>query len=84
MWFVYIVECADKSLYTGVTRDVERRLQEHNHDDKLGARYTRARRPVKLCYQETCDDRAAACKREAAIKRMTRQHKLELIKSSKA
>lgn len=79
MWFVYIVQCADQSLYTGITKDVVRRIHEHNHDDKKGARYTRVRRPVQAVYQEPCSDRSAAGKREAAIKKLTRQKKLQLI-----
>lgn len=79
MWFVYIVQCADQSLYTGSCTDVLRRLHEHNHDDKKGARYTKVRRPVQLVYQENCSDRSAAGKREAAIKKLSRQKKLQLI-----
>lgn len=79
MWFVYIVQCADNSLYTGSCKDVTRRVHEHNHDDKKGARYTKVRRPVQLVYQENCSDRSAAGKREAAIKKLTREKKLQLI-----
>jgi len=78
-WFVYILHCQDNSLYTGVCTDLERRLNEHNHCNKKGARYTRPRRPVTMVYQEDCDDRSAACKREAAIKKLTRIQKLALI-----
>jgi len=81
LWYTYILQCADSSLYTGVTTDVTRRLQEHNQDNKKGARYTKVRRPVTLVYQEVCDDRSSACKREAAIKKLTRQQKLQLIHS---
>lgn len=81
-WFVYIVQCQDKSLYTGVCVDIERRVQEHNYNDKKAARYTRTRRPVALRYQESCDNRSEACKREAAIKKLTRQQKLLLIAST--
>ncbi|NVK37740.1 MAG: GIY-YIG nuclease family protein [Gammaproteobacteria bacterium] len=80
-WFVYILRCADNSLYTGITTDIHRRLEEHNHCDKKGAKYTRARRPVVLTYQESLDNRSLACKREAAIKKMSRQQKLTLIKT---
>lgn len=79
-WSVYILKCADTSLYTGVTTDTKRRVQEHNQG-KLGAKYTRARRPVELLYTEECDDRSGACKREAAIKKLSRQQKLLLIQS---
>ena len=79
-WFVYILRCADDSLYTGITTDVERRVREHNGDSvKAGAKCTRARRPVTLVYQECAADRSAASKREMAIKSMTRQQKLALI-----
>jgi putative endonuclease len=78
-WSVYILKCADTSLYTGVTTDTKRRAKEHN-SGKLGAKYTRARRPVELLYTEACEDRSDACKREAAIKKLTRQQKLTLIK----
>ncbi|MFA5626370.1 MAG: GIY-YIG nuclease family protein [Thiohalomonadaceae bacterium] len=77
-WFVYLLRCADDSLYTGVTTDVERRLAEHNHSNSRGARYTRARRPVELLYHENVADRAAACRREAAIRRYSRSEKLAL------
>lgn len=77
-WYVYMVECADRSLYTGVARDVARRVTEHN-EGRAAARYTRARRPVRLAWQEAAADRAAACRREAAIKRLTRAEKLRLI-----
>lgn len=80
-WYTYILRCADSSLYTGVTTDLNRRLQEHNQDNKKGARYTKVRRPVTLVYQEICNDRSSACKREAAIKKLTRQQKLKLINS---
>jgi putative endonuclease len=75
-WYVYILRCADGTLYTGVTTDPERRLREHNAGGKLGARYTRARRPVELAYQEQAANRAEACRREAAIKKLSREAKL--------
>ncbi|BBB25588.1 GIY-YIG nuclease family protein [Amphritea japonica] len=78
-WCVYIVRCADGSLYTGVTTDSVRRVIEHNQNDRLGAKYTRARRPVNLVYQEPCDNRSDACKREAEIKKLSRQRKITLI-----
>ncbi len=79
-WFVYMLRCADDSLYTGVTTDVERRVREHSMLVK-GAKYTRVRRPVQLVYTEQCNDRSQAQKREADIKNMPRQAKLALIKS---
>lgn len=78
-WFVYILRCADRSLYTGITTDVVRRLQEHNGNGRLAARYTRSRRPVQLVYQETAPSRAAAARREAQIKRLQRTAKEALI-----
>ena len=78
-WYVYILECADNSLYTGITIDVERRISEHNHDNKLGAKYTRARRPVKLVYQEKFKTRGLATKREMEIKKLKRAEKKHLI-----
>jgi putative endonuclease len=77
-WYVYIVRCRDNSLYTGVTIDISRRLDEHNHDNRLGAKYTRSRRPVKLIYQCQFSSRAEACRFEYRIKAMTKQQKLGL------
>ena len=79
-WNVYILSCSDNSLYTGITVDVERRLYEHNNTNK-GARYTRARRPVKLIYQEPCINRSEASQRELQIKKLTRSQKLAMINS---
>lgn len=77
-WWVYILRCADGSLYTGITTDVVRRLAEHNGDGGVGARYTRGRRPVELLYAESAGNRAEAARREAAIKRLDRERKLAL------
>ena len=82
-WYVYIVECADGSFYTGITTDINRRLNEHNYPFKLGAKYTRSRRPVRLVYQEEKLDRSDASKREAQIKRYARNKKLELVNGQK-
>ena len=79
-WFVYIVRCADDSLYTGITKDVDRRIQEHNEGDKLAAKYTRARRPVVLVHQETCESRSVATKREIEIKKLSREEKEEFLR----
>ncbi len=79
-YFVYILECSDNSLYTGITTNIEKRLNEHNTSPK-GAKYTKARRPVKLVYQEPAQDRSAASKREYAIKKLTKTKKLQLIKT---
>jgi len=78
-WQVYIVRCADGSLYTGITRDVTRRVNEHNGRGVTGASYTRARRPVVLVYCECAADRSAASRREHAIKKLHRDAKLALI-----
>lgn len=77
-WFVYIVECRDKTFYTGITRDLTSRIQEHNHSPK-GAKYTRGRRPVKLLYSETQTSRSAAASREHQIKQLSRKQKEQLI-----
>jgi putative endonuclease len=84
VWFVYILRCADDTLYTGICKDVARRVGEHNSSDLLAANYTRGRRPVKLVYNEAADTRSAAAKREYQIKQMTRQGKDELLKVDKA
>ncbi len=76
---VYIVECADKTLYTGWSTDVARRVKEHNAG--RGAKYTRTRGPVRLVYTEAQPNRSAAMKRELQIKRMSRAKKLRLIES---
>jgi len=78
-WFVYILRCADGSLYTGITKDIHRRIIEHNKNGKLAAAYTRSRRPVKLVYFEKHRDRSAAATREAEIKNMDRQEKEALL-----
>ena len=77
-YYVYILECSDGTLYTGIATDVERRLDEHNNSDK-GAKYTKVRRPLKLVYTEESQDRSSASKREYEIKKLSREKKLELI-----
>ena len=81
-WFIYMVRCADNSLYTGIAKDVERRILEHNSGDTSGAKYTKARRPVELVYQEACKSRTIASKREYEIKQLSRQEKEELFSRS--
>jgi putative endonuclease len=81
-WSVYMVRCLDGSLYTGIAKDVSRRVSEHNLDDSLAANYTRSRRPVILVYQERQETRSSASKREYAIKQMNRLEKLALIDAS--
>ena len=78
MWYVYIIECIDNSLYTGTTVDVERRVKEHNN--RKGGSYTKRRLPVRLLYREPQPDRSRALKREIQIKRWSKQKKLALIK----
>ena len=80
-YFVYILECSDGSLYTGITKDVKKRLDEHNSSHK-GAKYTKARRPVKLVHEEPSSDRSSASKREYAIKKLSRLKKLQLIQKT--
>ena len=78
-WWVYLVRCSDRSLYTGITTDLVRRVAEHNGEQPGGARYTRARRPVVLAWSERCDSRSAAQRREAAVRRMSPRQKDRLI-----
>lgn len=78
MYYIYILECSDKTLYTGITTDLERRISEHNSSN-LWAKYTRARRPVKLVYFEKLENRSLASKRELEIKKMNKKQKNELI-----
>ncbi len=77
-WKVYMLRCSDDTIYTGITTDLKRRLQEHN-SSKAGAKYTKVRKPVELVYFENCDDRVDASKREYEIKRLSRKEKLKLI-----
>lgn len=79
-WYVYILRCADDTLYTGITTEVHRRLSEHNGEVKgKGAKYTAARRPVTLVYQKRCKNRSSASTQEAALKQLSREEKLALI-----
>jgi putative endonuclease len=82
MYYLYILKCADKTLYTGITTDLKRRITEHN-DSKLGAKYTHSRRPVKMVYSKKFKNRSTASKEEARIKMLTKPQKLGLIKMSK-
>ncbi|MGB7567482.1 MAG: GIY-YIG nuclease family protein [Chitinivibrionales bacterium] len=75
-WSVYILLCADKTLYTGISNDVPRRVADHQSG--VGARYTRGRLPVRLLFQEPCLDKSSASKREHAIKRLSREEKIKL------
>ncbi len=80
-YFVYILRCADDSLYTGITTDPERRIKAHNAGK--GAKYTRSHRPVTLAYLERLPDKSAALKREAQIKKLSRAEKEKIIKGCK-
>ena len=77
MYYVYLLLCKDKSIYTGITVDVKRRFEEHKKG--VGGRYTRAHGVKKILYTERCSSRSTALKREAAIKRLPREKKLMLI-----
>ena len=79
MYSLYILQCADKTLYTGITADLPRRLMEHNNS-KLGAKYTRGRRPAKLVYVKTFRNRSTALKEEGRIKKLSRSEKRTLIR----
>lgn len=79
-WWLYMLRCADGTLYTGITTDVERRLAEHNSGK--GAKYTRSRRPVEVVYREPCPDKSAALRREIAVKRLSRAHKCKLMEGN--
>lgn len=79
MYFLYILQCSDKSLYTGITTDIERRFAEHQAGK--GGHYTSSRRVVKIVYTEEHSGRSSASKREAEIKSWTRKKKIELIKN---
>lgn len=82
IWFVYMLRCCDNSLYTGITTDLERRLDEHRKGE--GARYTRSRKPLDMVYYETTDSRSQASKREFAIKQLSKLQKEALLKCSPA
>lgn len=79
MWCLYILRCADDSLYTGITNDLDARVSRH--ESGSGAKYTRGRRPVKLVYSEPCPGRSEAARREWQVKQLSRQGKLKLIES---
>ncbi len=81
MYYLYILECSDKTLYTGITTDLERRLSEHNNS-KLGAKYTSSRRPVRVVCSIKFKDRSLASKEESRIKKMKRSEKLFYIKNN--
>ena len=79
-WYVYMVRCADNSLYTGITTNLSRRIDEHNNSPKLSAKYTRTRRPVRLVYSKKACSRSDASKQEYGLKQLNKQTKEKLIK----
>lgn len=81
VWSVYIIECCDGSLYTGITTDVERRFRQHLAG--TGAKYFRSKQPLRIVYTESEHDRATASRREAEIKRMARVEKLAMLQSAR-
>ena len=80
-WYLYILRCGDNTLYTGITTDVEKRFEAHQSGK--GAKYTRGRGPLELVYRETCGDHSSALKREAQIKKLSREQKQALLVSNK-
>ena len=81
MYFVYILECADHTFYTGITTNLDRRIKEHN-TSKVGAKYTKVRRPVKLIYSQEFINRSEASIEESRIKKLSRTEKLNFIKTN--
>ncbi len=79
MYYLYILECADKTLYTGITTDLRRRVEEHD-SSRLGAKYTRGRRPIALVFSRSFHDRSEASREESRIKKLSRSEKLSLIR----
>ncbi|HEY5604460.1 MAG TPA: GIY-YIG nuclease family protein [Gammaproteobacteria bacterium] len=82
-WYVYLARCRDGSLYTGIAKSPQKRIAEHNTDNQLGAKYTRARRPVSLVYEECFISRSQAARRESAIKRLPKIQKEQLVRAGK-
>ena len=80
IWYLYILRCKDDTLYTGITTDVEKRLEAHRTG--RGAKYTRGRTPLELVYQETCGSHSQALKRELEIKKLKRAEKQKLLEES--
>lgn len=79
IWFVYIIRCADGSLYCGIATDVDRRFSEHQEGAPKGAKYTRGKGPLELVYQKEVGSRSEATKEEMRIKKLSRKAKLELL-----
>lgn len=82
IYYVYIVKCADQTFYTGITNNLEKRLEQHN-SSSLGAKYTRGRRPVRLAYWIKKENRSMAIKEEFRIKKLSKIEKVNLIKLQK-
>ena len=80
-YYVYIVRCADGSLYTGITTNLTRRLRQHNGEIRGGAKYTRSKRPVEIVYTQLAENRSLASKEEYRIKQLSRKQKLSLIRT---
>ena len=81
-WVIYLLCCADGTLYCGITNHLEKRLRQHNGEIKGGAKYTQSRRPCRLVYQEFADNRQTASQREYAIKQLSRVQKQQLIQNA--
>jgi putative endonuclease len=81
-WFMYVVRCSDGSLYAGVTKNLKRRVLEHNYGTR-GAKYTRSRRPVEVVYEEECSDHSDALKKEWAFKKLSKTRKERRVAESK-
>jgi len=82
-WYIYIAQCSDRSLYTGITKNITERIAAHN-SAKGGAKYTRSRRPVQLIHVEKFPSRSLAAKREYQLKKMNKKNKLQLISRDEA
>jgi putative endonuclease len=82
MYYLYILECVDATLYTGITTDLDRRIEEHNTSNRA-AKYTRSRRPVRLIYSKRFRTRSKASQEEARIKKFSREQKLRFVKNGK-
>ena len=83
IWIIYLLECGDKTLYCGITNNIENRLKQHMGELPGGAKYTRSRKPLKVVYQEEVNSRSEALKRELIIKKMSRRTKLNLVTNYK-
>ena len=82
-WYMYVVRCADGSLYTGISKDLKRRINEHNYSTSRGAKYTRSRRPVELIYSKEYDSHSQAASAEYKFKKLRRAEKLRIIGESR-